>query len=442
MADKLCKRCGRKFSGSLEYCDRCNRQVLFSLLEEQSSSKEKKSSGCLVPLLSCMVFATGIVIIIALIIFAAGVDGTAIFSYIFAAPNQNIYKPTFPPTVKSEQISIREEEEIKKFVINWKEAYENCSKNLLSFYTEGTESHGEIRSLLLDLQPSTISLNYEAIEKLSESFALVKLNINSSCQGMIKDGNLVLKLQKPVGYSWKIFEISSEPPDLLIYTQDKIVPADTPVPTAVPEDAFKYEIKEKLLPYEEWEEEYKEYFQRHYHDHSLSLKPEAIVLHYTAVDSLEKTLNIFTDGKEYADGDVGYVFGHLSVHYIIDKDGTIYHTFPLDRRCRGAYGVNHVAISIEMIALDEEQLLSRKELVSASFKLVKYLMKKFDIPKKNVWGHYHVSDGTYSETTVKDYYLDYGDTYYPNYYPDSDVRYDPGKNYMRKLYDYLTKEGF
>lgn len=213
---------------------------------------------------------------------------------------------------------------------------------------------------------------------------------------------------------------------------------------ADPATAEKYrpsiDKKTYLLPYDDWTKEYTNYFKRHYKDSSLVLNPVAIVMHYTASSSFSSAYNTFYNGGYYDDGDVGTVFGHLSVHYIVDKDGKIYQLLPCNRRCRGAYGVNHVAISIEMVASGESDLLANDTQILASCKLVKFLKTYFDIPEENIWGHYEVGQGKYSKNkAVRYYYTDYGDSKSPNSYPPAFGRSDPGSTYMGILRKYLSK---
>lgn len=196
-------------------------------------------------------------------------------------------------------------------------------------------------------------------------------------------------------------------------------------------------VRSHYLPYGRWEAEYRHYFERHVHDGSLTLHPTAIVMHYTAGPSLAQAWNIFARGRWYDDGDVGRVFGHLSSHFIIDRDGTIHACLPTDRRCRGAYGVNHVALSIEMVAPDEAAVLTDGRLMRSSFDLVTFLCRRFAIPSTRVWGHYQVAAG---RAQVPDY-LDYGDSRWPHRYPPSAARYDPGRRYMQKLWRHLQAKG-
>jgi N-acetyl-anhydromuramyl-L-alanine amidase AmpD len=192
-----------------------------------------------------------------------------------------------------------------------------------------------------------------------------------------------------------------------------------------------------MLPYQDWEEEYRQYFQRHYRDPRLTFKPSAIVMHYTVTPDAFSVRNMFVRGCTMSAGDKGTVFGHVSVQLMIGPSGNVYQLMPLDRRCTGAYGVNHVALSIEMVARNEAELLSRPDQVFSSFCLVRSLMRQFDIPANKVYAHYEVSAGK----SVVSEYTDYADATYPDRYPPASARTDPGKTYMRWLRQYLARVG-
>ena len=192
---------------------------------------------------------------------------------------------------------------------------------------------------------------------------------------------------------------------------------------------------EWLLPYRAWEKEYQNYFYRHYHDRSLTFKPSLICMHFTVIGSAQAVYDAFSRGTQMCAGDAGTAFGHVSVHLMIDKDGTVYQLLPLERRCTGAYGVNHKALSIEMVAYSEADLLSRPDQVFSSFCVVRDLMKRFSIPLSGVIGHSDVSAG---RSLVPDY-LDYADSACPDGYPSSYTRTDPGAAYMGWLRSYLRK---
>lgn len=182
----------------------------------------------------------------------------------------------------------------------------------------------------------------------------------------------------------------------------------------------KPEFVEWFIDYPRWEKEYRSYFKRHYNETSLTFKPSMIVMHYTVVPTAEATWSLFQRN-------------HVSVQLMIARDGTVYQLMPLNRRCTGAYGVNHKALSIEMVARTEGDLLDRANQVYSSFCLVKYLMAEYDIPLKNVVAHSEVGEGV----TRVPQYLDLADPYYPTRYPPRSKRTDPGKTYMRWLRTYL-----
>ena len=176
------------------------------------------------------------------------------------------------------------------------------------------------------------------------------------------------------------------------------------------------------LPYQGWEQSYRAYFKKYYGDTNLTLNPSMIVMHYTVIPTVEGTYRALSRNE-------------VSVQLMIGPDGTIYELMPLNRRCTGAYGVNHVALSIEMVAATESDLLSRSKQVFASFCLVKYLMAKYDIPLSKVVAHYEVGEGKKRVPEYTDLY----DKIYPDRYPPSSARLDPGPTYMNWLRSYLKK---
>lgn len=197
-------------------------------------------------------------------------------------------------------------------------------------------------------------------------------------------------------------------------------------------------IKPWMLPYQGWAAEYKQYFAWHAHsrserfpvDKSGHRRPTMIVMHFTVSHDAQSVWDGFARGCNMDNGDYGFPFGHPSVHFMVDSDGAIYQLLPTDWRCTGAYGVNHVALSIEMVAMNEEQLLSRPRQLYASFCLVDRLRREFDIPLDRIIGHFQVSCGKWM---VSDY-LDDADSKWPYGYPPAAFRFDPGVTYMGWLH--------
>lgn len=179
-------------------------------------------------------------------------------------------------------------------------------------------------------------------------------------------------------------------------------------------------LKDWLLPYQNWEQQNRAYFQKHYGDNRLNFTPSMIVMHYTVTPTEEITYQVLSRNR-------------VSVHLMVGHDGTVYRLLPLDRRCTGAYGVNHLALSIEMVAQTESDLLSRSRQVFSSFCLVRYLMAEYDIPLGKVVAHYEVGEG---KKRVPEY-TDLHDKIYPDKYPPSSQRLDPGPTYMAWLRSYL-----
>ncbi|MFP4496840.1 MAG: peptidoglycan recognition family protein [Vulcanimicrobiota bacterium] len=189
-------------------------------------------------------------------------------------------------------------------------------------------------------------------------------------------------------------------------------------------------IIKKHLPYKQWEDEYQKYFKEYYNNEDLKLKPRMIALHYSKTDNFTPLWWTFVNGGIY-DG----TRGHLSVHYVVDKDGSIYELMPLDRKARGTYGVNHVAISIDLIGKNEKEILNNQRQMEVSFALVRWLMQKFNIPKEKVLSHDEIALGK----ELVEEYTDYKDKKYPDRYPPTSKTRGPGKAYMYKLRYYLVE---
>lgn len=181
-------------------------------------------------------------------------------------------------------------------------------------------------------------------------------------------------------------------------------------------------LKDWLLPYTTWEQKDRAHFKKLVGETRLKFTPTMIVMHYTVTPTSQSTYRVLSRKK-------------VGVQLMIGHDGTVYRLMPLDRRATGAYGVNHVALSIEMVAQTESDLLSRSKQVFSSFCLVRYLMDRYDIPRSKVVAHYEVSEG---RKTVAEY-TDKHDKIYPDRYPPSQRRLDPGPTYMSWLRQYLRK---
>lgn len=207
------------------------------------------------------------------------------------------------------------------------------------------------------------------------------------------------------------------------------------IPSPQTEDKGKRAVVvKKYLPYGEWEDEYRDYFKSHYNTASLKLQPKLIVLHYSGTSDFATLWRTYIKGGMYNYGG-GKRIGHLSTHFVVDKDGSIYQLMPLDRKARDSYGVNHVAISVEFIGKNEEELLANKKQMRTSFALVRWLMRNMKIPANRILAHSEVALGK----EVVPEYTDHADKTSPNRYPPGSNPRGPGKKYMYKLRDYLIE---
>lgn len=121
-----------------------------------------------------------------------------------------------------------------------------------------------------------------------------------------------------------------------------------------------------------------EYCQRYYgfSDYKIH-EPKMIVIHYTAIPTLKQTIELFK--KDHLASNRNYIneFSSLNVgiHYVVDKDGSIYNLTPDSIITRHLIGFNHVSIGIENVAKNEDQLTPKQ--VEANALLVSYLSSKY-----------------------------------------------------------------
>lgn len=133
------------------------------------------------------------------------------------------------------------------------------------------------------------------------------------------------------------------------------------------------------------------YGKRHYDSYSYRLRPKTIILHYTAGGTWRSVWNYFAANRR--DGEFGEKPGPVA-HFIIGKDGKIYHLLGTLYRGRHCVGLNHRAIGIEFVQeagpnghWASRQILNRKKQVQAGLRLVRWLQKKYHIKTTLVYGH-------------------------------------------------------
>ena len=118
------------------------------------------------------------------------------------------------------------------------------------------------------------------------------------------------------------------------------------------------------------------------------IEPKMIVLHWTAIPTLEKSFQAFEDPRlPGTRPDIQSASSlNVSAHFLVDRNGKIYRLLPETTMARHVIGLNHCAIGIENVGGTDDTPLTKKQL-KANIHLVKYLKEKFpDI--EYLIGHY------------------------------------------------------
>lgn len=168
-----------------------------------------------------------------------------------------------------------------------------------------------------------------------------------------------------------------------------------------------------------WKAGMAEYSKRHYGEATWELEPQAIVMHYTVSRGFPWNLvNTQSFGGEKPG---------LGVHYIVEGS-KVWQILPPHVRSRGAYGINHRAINIEMVAMTAEELARKPHTLPTAARLVSCLMKQYNIPREKVYAH---SDVAKMDTQIIPEVLDLVD--------DRPYgRTDPGAQNMKRLLEMLV----
>ena len=165
-----------------------------------------------------------------------------------------------------------------------------------------------------------------------------------------------------------------------------------------------------------------EYTLKHYGKIYREIVPQAVVVHWTAMGTLESNWNFFY-GAERDDGTL-----NVASQFIVGRDGTVWRIMPETKFARHVIGYNHCAIGIENVGgYDHHEDLTDAQL-AANVRLIKYLHEKYPTIKY-VFGHYQQNvaraSGLYIEL-VAGYHS---------------VKDDPGSIFMRGLRNQLEGDG-
>lgn len=152
--------------------------------------------------------------------------------------------------------------------------------------------------------------------------------------------------------------------------------------------------------------------------HSASITPKMIVVHWTAVPTLEATFDVFNPVHLGGRPELTTASNlNVSAQFLVDRDGAIFRLLPDTTFARHTIGLNYMAIGIENIGGPDSPLTNAQ--VKANADLIRYLSKKY--PIEYVIGHheYYAFQGSdlWKETD-------------PNYLTQ---KVDPGDKFMKKL---------
>lgn len=155
---------------------------------------------------------------------------------------------------------------------------------------------------------------------------------------------------------------------------------------------------------------------------SIEITPRFIVIHWTAIDSLEASWKAF-DHETLASGRPDVAKGgdlNVSAHYLIDRAGTIYRLMPDNWMARHVIGLNHCAIGIENVGgINGRDDLTGAQL-AANIRLIRHL--KWQYPKiQYLIGHHE-----YRKFEGHALWLETDSSY-------RTVKSDPGDKFMSRL---------
>lgn len=160
---------------------------------------------------------------------------------------------------------------------------------------------------------------------------------------------------------------------------------------------------------------------------SATIVPKMIVLHWTAIPSLEQSFDAMNPAllPGARSGIAGASSLNVAAQFLIDRDGTIFRQLPETAFARHVIGLNYCAIGVENVGSEKAPLT--KAQLNANEALIRYLKRKYDI--QYVIGHYEyksfIGHPLWKETD-------------PNYLTS---KTDPGIDFMKKIRERIKDLG-
>lgn len=149
-----------------------------------------------------------------------------------------------------------------------------------------------------------------------------------------------------------------------------------------------------------------------------SIEPTMVVVHWTAVPTLEATFDVFNPVQLGGRPELTSASNlNVSAHFLVDRDGTIFRLLPDTTFARHTIGLNYTAIGIENIGGPDAPLTKLQ--LKSNAALIRYLHKKHNLTY--VIGHH-------------EYYAFQGSDVWKESDPDYlTQKQDPGDKFMKKL---------
>lgn len=151
---------------------------------------------------------------------------------------------------------------------------------------------------------------------------------------------------------------------------------------------------------------------------SASIEPQMVVVHWTAINNIEVTFDVFNPPTLGGRADLTNASSlNVSSQFLIDRDGTIFRLLPDTTFARHVIGLNYLAIGIENIGSDDIPLT--KAQLKSNELLIRHLKRKY--PIDYVIGHHEYQNFQTTELwkeTDPDYRT---------------VKSDPGDKFMNLL---------
>lgn len=157
------------------------------------------------------------------------------------------------------------------------------------------------------------------------------------------------------------------------------------------------------------------------HKETATIKPKMIVVHWTAIPTLEKSFNAFNSSKlpNWRSDIASASALNVSAQFLVDQDGTIYRLMPENKFARHVIGLNHCAIGIENVGGTADKPLTKKQF-TANYQLIEYLKEKYpDIG-------YLIGHLEYTNFENSDLWLEKDDSYRTK-------KTDPGVDFIENL---------